>query len=1099
MILARFDKFGCHQQLQQSMSYKLSLPFHAFQLHIGDQVFSVPMTDQHSLRVGTSLENLMGKYGESLHRKIVKQGQLDLIMDEMRDGEYRLDDIEVTFPKAKDNMSYPSFTLVFDFYYQDVPGGMAAIIPVLGLEGFGHDLGTLKMSLIETVKLDFAQKRKLTAVQHILSTMWFEKTEMESAKLELQVPSLRDLSDQSNDIKERILERVATHLQIRRKVLYGFEKELDQLSQALQGKFNKNILVVGAHGVGKTTLVWQLAYQRRRKKLKGKIWETTASTLIKELMGDTGWQDNLSKLCTEMVGSEDFLYIRNLMELFEVGKSEGNQVSMAQYLRTPISRGELNIIAECTEEEMANIELKSPNYLSFFQVIRLQAPEGEALEKIIVQKVKDIAANKRVLIDEEAIREVIRLNLRFNPYSGMPGKPIHFLESILINKKHAADGNGHGGIRISKKEVIKYFCEDSGMPLFMVDPSLPMDTEQIRQDFNKKIYGQEQAVNSLVEILAAVKTALARKGQPIASLLFVGPTGVGKTELAKVLANFMFGNKGNLVRFDMSEYSNYYATLRLIGQDYFTEGLLTSAVRKSPFCVLLFDEIEKAHPTFFDLLLQVLSEGRLSDNRGKTVNFCSTIIIMTSNIGAEKLQRGSIGWAKDEDDPAALYISAIENYFRPELFNRIDRVIPFGMLTQKVVREVVQREIELFKQREGIKYRRMDLSIDDKVLKYLAKEGYHPKYGARQLQRCILDQLVIPLSRQLNQQDYDEQIIVTVGMRKDKINFKIELDPLGLDLLIEELEKDSYADYASKLRLDINLFKEGHYFIQILNELERLAEAKDKDKEQFWNKVHEVKKFHSYSHIVHEVYRLEQTIQDYEFELSLASLNLGPYQPSKIDDLKNFEKSFFQAKKEIYGLLNPKQNTCHFNIYGARPMAIFKFYHALFELNQFSLDIKSIWFRESYYNEEIWMEQNGQRVKRKRCGYIKLDYLPEEELEDPVPQKESDQLYGFEIAVSGASAYLYLEGELGAQKWFSRPGEEDIYLVSAHQKATTTPDKIHRQDHYRKANIRRTVSPSHIKDNILRLDREYHKGELVELLKDRLDADFKVALNVEMM
>ncbi len=1081
------------------MSYKLSLPFHAFQLHIGDQVFSVPMTDQQSLRVDTSLDHLMGKYGESLHRKIVKQGQLDLIMDEIREGEYTQDQIEVSFPKAKDNMSYPPFILVFDFYHQLVPGGISAIIPVLGLEGFGHDLANLKKSLVETVKLDFARKRKLNAVQHILSTMWFDKTELESGNLELEVPSLRDLNEQSNDLNESILDRVATHLQIRKKVLYGFEKELEQLAQALQGKFNRNVLVVGAHGVGKTTLVWQLAHQRRRKKLKGKLWETTASTMIKELMGDTGWQDNLSKLCAEMVSSEDFLYIRNLMELFEVGKSEGNQVSMAQYLRTPISRGELNIIAECTEEEMANIELKSPNYLSFFQVIRLQAPEDEALEKIIVQKVKDIAANKRVLIDEEAIREVIRLNLRFNPYSGMPGKPIHFLESILINKKHSADSSSKAGIRISKKEVIKYFCEDSGMPLFMVDPSLPMDTEQIRQDFNKKIYGQEQAVNGLVEILAAVKTALARKGQPIASLLFVGPTGVGKTELAKVLANFMFGNKGNLVRFDMSEYSNYYATLRLIGQDYFTEGLLTSAVRKSPFCVLLFDEIEKAHPTFFDLLLQVLSEGRLSDNQGKTVNFCSTIIIMTSNIGAEKLQRGSIGWAQDEADPAALYINAIENYFRPELFNRIDRVIPFGMLTQKIVRHVVEREIELFKQREGIKYRRMDLFIDDKVLKYLAKEGYHPKYGARQLQRCILDQLVIPLSRQLNQQDYDEQIIVNVGMRKDKIHFKIELDPLGLDLLIEELEKDSYADYASKLRLDINLFKEGHYFIQVQNELERLTQAKEKEKQAFWSKVQDVKKFHSFSQIVHEVHSLEQTIQEYEFELSLASLNLSPYQPSKVDDLKEFEQSFFQAKKEIYGLLNPKQNTCHFNIYGGHPMAIFKFYHVLFTLNNFQLDIKSVWFRESYYNEEIWMEQNNQKVRKKRCGYIKLDYLPEEDLASPIPEKAGDQLYGFEIAVSGASAYLYLEGELGAQKWIPRPGEENIYLVSAHQKATNTPDKIHRQDHYRKANIRRTVSPSHIKDNILRLDREYHKGELVKLLKDRLDADFKISLNAEMM
>ena len=813
------------------MSYKLSLPFHAFQLRIGDQVFSIPLTDQQSLRVGTSLENLMGKYGESLHRKIVKHGQLDLIMDEMRDGEYLFDDIEVSFPKAKDNMSYPSFSLIFDFYYEHVPGGLAGIIPVLGLEGFGEDLLSLKMTLQETVKLDFARKRKLSAVQHILSTMWFEETELESGTLELQVPSLRDLSDQSNDIKERILERVATHLQIRKKVLYGFEKELEQLSQALQGKFNKNVLVVGAHGVGKTTLVWQLAYQRRRKKLKGRIWETTASTMIKELMGDTGWQDNLSKLCTEMAGSEDFLYIRNLMELFEVGKSEGNQVSMAQYLRTPISRGELNIIAECTEEEMANIELKSPNYLSFFQVIRLQAPEGEALEKIIVQKVKDIAANKRVQIDEEAIREVIRLNLRFNPYSGMPGKPIHFLESILINKKQAADRSGNASIRISKKEVIRYFCEDSGMPLFMVDPSLPMDTEQIRQDFNKKIYGQEQAVNGLVEILAAVKTALARKGQPIASLLFVGPTGVGKTELAKVLANFMFGNKGNLVRFDMSEYSNYYATLRLIGQDYFTEGLLTSAVRKSPFCVLLFDEIEKAHPTFFDLLLQVLSEGRLSDNRGKTVNFCSTIIIMTSNMGAETILENFEDLDALGDDHRAEIINTtkeevfdhLKENLRPEFLNRIDEQIMFLPLSRKEIHSILKllmRKVDKMLAKQGI-----IVKISDKALDLLADRGYDPQFGARPMKRVLQRDVINELSKEVLSGKFSAGD--TIYIDSDKKGLTFSKDPFDGAVVEEKApteEEKAEEAAAAKAKEEAEEAKRKEHRKKQLEELQKATQ-----------------------------------------------------------------------------------------------------------------------------------------------------------------------------------------------------------------------------------------------------------------------------------
>ncbi|MEZ5044440.1 MAG: AAA family ATPase [Saprospiraceae bacterium] len=1081
------------------MPYKLSIPFHAFQLHIGKNVFTVPLSDQQSVLVGVSMNALISRYGESLRKKVLQQGKLDRVLDEIRDGDFLLEAISVTFPEAKDGISFPSFTLVFDCFYQQEVNGYFGVIPVLGLEGYGQDLETLFSNLQETIRLDFVRKRKLNAVQDIISTIWFDQTDLLLGEMELSLPSPKDLDELEEQHAESMLQRVATELQISRNVLYGFEAELNQFQKALQSKFNKNILLVGPHGVGKTTLVWELAFVRKKPKTKGKIWETTASTLIKELMGETGWQDNLSVLCKELSGKEDLLFIRNLMELFEVGKSEGNQVSMAQYLRPFISRGELNIIAECTEEEMANIELRSPNYLSFFQVINMQPPTGEVLDQIILQKVKDIAANQDIHIEEDAIREVIRLNQRFNPYSGMPGKPIHFFESILINKKQASEAIATDKVRISKAEVIKYFCDDSGMPIFMVDPSLPMDTEKIKARFNEKIYGQAVAVNGLVEILAAVKTALARKGQPIASLLFVGPTGVGKTELAKVLANFMFGNESNLVRFDMSEYSNYYAILRLIGTDYFNEGLLTSAVRKSPFCVLLFDEIEKAHPTFFDLLLQVLSEGRLSDNQGKTVNFCSTIIIMTSNIGAEKLQRGTIGWEqKGSSQHDEQYISAIENYFRPELFNRIDRVIPFQTLDQQVVRSVVEREIQLFKRREGIRYRRMDLFIDDKVLHYLAKIGYHPKYGARQLQRSIQDKLIIPLARHLNQQDYDEQIIVNVSLKKEKITFKIELDPLGLDLLIEELEKDSYADYASKLRHEVTLFKEGHFFIQILNELENLKRLKKHEKQKFWNNPSDIRRHANFTDIVKKVKLLERTIQDHELSLSLASLRLEAYQPNKVEELKVFENDFFQAKRDIYALLNPKSNACFFYIYGANPQQIFDCYQKLFLLNGFEFTAQTVWFRESYYNEEIWVEIGEQRVKKKRAAYIKKDYLPDEDA-SILPEKAGDQLFGIEMTLNGPCVYLYLEGELGAQKWQMKPHEHFVYLTTIHKSPTATSDKIHRQDFYRKANIRRSITATNIKDNILRLDREYRKGELVELLKDRLDADFKISLNAEML
>ncbi|MEM1124086.1 MAG: AAA family ATPase, partial [Bacteroidota bacterium] len=180
------------------------------------------------------------------------------------------------------------------------------------------------------------------------------------------------------------------------------------------------------------------------------------------------------------------------------------------------------------------------------------------------------------------------------------------------------------------------------MPSFIIDPAVPMDLTAIKQQFNDNVFGQEKAVDSIVNLLASVKTALTKTGKPIASFLFVGPTGVGKTELAKVLAQFMFGHRDKMVRFDMSEYADAYSVMRLTGLSYGSDGLLTAAVRRTPFCVLLFDEIEKAHTNFFDLLLQILSEGRLTDSSGRLVNFCSTIIIMTSNIGASNLQSNRI-------------------------------------------------------------------------------------------------------------------------------------------------------------------------------------------------------------------------------------------------------------------------------------------------------------------------------------------------------------------------------------------------------------------------------------------------------------------------
>jgi ATP-dependent Clp protease ATP-binding subunit ClpA len=511
--------------------------------------------------------------------------------------------------------------------------------------------------------------------------------------------------------------------------------------------------------VGKTTLIRELAYRKAELSLDRDILETTAARMIKELTGERGWQDNIMHFIKELRETDAILFVRNLRELFEVGQYVGNEVSVADFLQPFLTRGEITLVGESTEAEKSQIELRSPSYLAGFHVLNIEEPRGKRLEKIILDRVSTTAGQQEVSVTKEAIHEVVRLNKRFSPYAGFPGKPIRFLESLILERK--ADDR-YRSKRLGKSEIIRHFCEASGLPIFMVDPSVPMQLERTDSFFSNQLFGQPDAVKSLVDVLASVKTALTRTGKPIASFLFVGPTGVGKTEFAKVLAEYMFGSRDRMERFDMSEYASPYAVGQLTGLIPGQDGILTAALRRQPFSVVLFDEIEKAHPSFYDLLLQVLSEGRLSDPKGQVANFCSSIIIMTSNIGASNLQENRIGWTREVDQNTVQthFQAAVQSHFRPELVNRIDKIIPFVPLGQEEMKKVLDREIRLLRNREGINNRKMHFQIEEEVLDYLAQKGYDPVYGARYLQRTLREELIIPLARALNREDLDDQLAV---------------------------------------------------------------------------------------------------------------------------------------------------------------------------------------------------------------------------------------------------------------------------------------------------------------------------------------------------
>jgi len=1086
------------------MAYQLSIPFYAFKLHFSNgNTIEVPLMDAQAIRVNEPLHLLAGKYAETFQRKIIDKGGYAEILNEYVEGEYQHDTIIIKINSAKDKVSYPSFELEFDFFYKQIEKGFWAIVPVLGVETFANRIYILEENLEDAIYLEFARKERLKSVQALISAMWFKDLELNQQEIDLRFPSLKELEALENGTQELLLPKIAQKISIDRRVVYGRKEELDQISKALRGRFNRNVLLVGASGVGKTALVWEIVRQKNKRKIEGDFWETTASIMIKDLTGNTGWQDGLSIMCRELAKTKDILFIRNLMELFEVGQYQGNSVSMADYMRPFVGRGEVTLISECTEEELARIELRSPNYLSFFQIIRLEEPK-EDLEEIIIKKVQDLATKRRINIDTEAIRETLRLNRRFTPYAGLPGKPIRFLESILINQKPIK--RKEKATVLDRSEVIQYFCEETGMPLFMADPEVQMNPATIKQNFNSNVFGQEQAVDSIVNLLASVKTALTKTGKPIASLLFVGPTGVGKTELTKVLAQFMFGSRERMVRFDMSEYADPYSVIRLTGLSYGTDGLLTAAVRREPFCVLLFDEIEKAHTNFFDLLLQVLSEGRLTDSSGRLVNFCSTIIIMTSNIGAGNLQGNRISLKKsvDNQEVSTHFMSAVQQFFRPELFNRIDEVIPFAPLSSEVIHYVVEREIDLFKKMEGIQFRRLELKLSKTVYDHLAVIGYSPEYGARQLQRTIKERLIIPLAQKLNLHDNEDQLIANVEVIDDKISIDIEADPLGLDLLLEELEKIDYADYASELRRMIAKLEEGRAFIRLVSDLEILERKKKKSGKKFWDNQQLAEQYSYLLETKQQLRQLKTRIEQYEESVSIAYMGLANYDAGVIDQLKKWKADLFAFKIELHSRIYPKGNKTFLAIYGIDTSNIQQLYREIAENKTYKIRLKTIWYRESLYKSTIPFkgdEKVGELLKGRfqKKEYVVVDFTAPKSKKFAPPEK-GDLLCGVVFQFDGNCAHLYLKNESGLQLWKSdNPADDKRFVVAVTEENVDVPDDIHRKDFYTKIPIKRICYPELLEDKREKWSIDIKKkGQYTLPLLEHKDQEFERILDGEL-
>jgi DNA polymerase III delta prime subunit len=445
------------------------------------------------------------------------------------------------------------------------------------------------------------------------------------------------------------------------------------------------------------------------------------------------------------------------------------------------------------------------------------------------------------------------------------------------------------------------------------------------------------------DLLAVVKSRLSRPKKPLISMLFIGPTGVGKTELAKALAEFLFNDRNRLIRFDMSEFASPAGAIRLISGARDSEGLLTTKVREHPFSVILLDEFEKAHPDVFDLFLQVFGEGRLTDARGRVADFCNTVIIMTSNLGVESFKKQTTGFAQNaniQNQAREHFTSTVRKFLRPEMFNRIDAIVPFSPLDLETVQQIAKREIDHVLRRDGIQMRNLEICLDDDVTGYLARKGFDPKYGARPLKRTIEEQLISPLAHRLNTYPESEELAAFVKVQNKGLCIDVsrkspEGDPQKPTAA--EIRVKNIVNQCVSLRQDFQILKKRPEMMEIVNQMYRLKRVPKRSlKKPGTNKAEEVrsKRLSDLQHVRNTFTDLEHQANMLEFDLLINIYEKKPFDEKDIEhqlsmirqDLRRLLISIYRLK--FQDPQDPDYVTLA--VFGEDPETLFDLAHAYF-------------------------------------------------------------------------------------------------------------------------------------------------------------------------
>ncbi|MBT9586157.1 ATP-dependent Clp protease ATP-binding subunit [bacterium] len=528
---------------------------------------------------------------------------------------------------------------------------------------------------------------------------------------------------------------------------YGREGSLKELIHNLQAGLS--VALVGASSVGKTTLLIEAA--RRTKNL----WRTSAARLIAGMSYLGMWEERCEKVIDQLGKASGILAVDSVAELIRQGGQDPGS-SIAAFITPFVMDGQLQLVVEATPGEWQACRRLLPGFADLFRVQTLEPmTDPETLEVL-----GWVRSGLRIGVDVD--ETLVSLFRRFSPYEALPGSAVRFLRRV---------GGAKRGTELTRSSLVEAFSKQSSIPEEFLLDEVCLDPTDLETQICRRVIGQPQAQQAALRIITAFKAGLQDPSRPLGVLLLCGPTGAGKTELAKTLADVLFSDEKRLIRLDMSEYSGAGSADRLLGSVYEkAPATWLRELRQKPFSVVLFDEVEKAHPEVFDVLMRAFDEGHLSDPWGRTTSLRTCVLLLTSNLGAEQQQ--TVGLRQGQ--PVG-YAQAVYQFFRPELINRLDAVVPFQTLTPEVIRAVAEREVSQLEKRPGLKRRRLRLQATPACLEYLAQAGYDVRLGARPLQRLIERQLIPPLSEWLRVQEYQSGGLIHI----DHIdgNFVLSLAP----------------------------------------------------------------------------------------------------------------------------------------------------------------------------------------------------------------------------------------------------------------------------------------------------------------------------------